>query len=126
MSERHRAMAAQLVRVHADLREQLTRIRAGSLDRSLAVHCLAFCDYLHEHHTREDAAFTEFESSLGPVVARLRAEHEGVSATLGEIRRLLASDEALDQVKPELDRLAGRLEDHFAYEEEQLLPVLNA
>jgi hypothetical protein len=50
----------------------------------------------------------------------------GRQATPAELDRLLTGGVpgALPAVRAELDRLAGRLEEHFAYEEETLLPAL--
>ncbi|RSM71488.1 hemerythrin domain-containing protein [Kibdelosporangium aridum] len=129
--DRKRAMAAQLVRAHDDLRRELRRVRSqlgksdAALSRSLTTHCLAFCDNLRHHHTMEDNAFALFDSDLAPVLDRLRQEHHVVSSALGQIRELLGSDTAAADVELALEQLSEQLERHFAYEEEQLLPVLN-
>ncbi len=128
MADRHRAAAEQLLQAHRELRAELARVRdhPGPLSKTLRTHCLSFCANLHTHHTREDGAFTRFEAEfpeLAPAFARFRREHQVVQATLAEIERLLASR---NDVRAELDKLSGRLEEHFAYEERQLIPALLA
>nr|WP_157529020.1 hemerythrin domain-containing protein [Kibdelosporangium sp. MJ126-NF4]CEL21368.1 hypothetical protein [Kibdelosporangium sp. MJ126-NF4]CTQ96065.1 hypothetical protein [Kibdelosporangium sp. MJ126-NF4] len=128
--QRRRAMAEQLLRAHRDLRQQLARLRAdvgtGELGHSLITHCLAYCDSLHGHHSKEDGALAQLGDELGSVLERVRREHHMVADALGEIRRLLAAPTPAAELKTRLDQLADQLEDHFAYEEEQLLPALSA
>ncbi|MGW7078301.1 nitroreductase/quinone reductase family protein [Streptomyces sp. NPDC054866] len=140
---RHRAIADHLVAVHTELRGELAELReqaaayrttsdtrrspALSLGGQLARHCLTLCGALHEHHTNEDGAFTELERQfpeLAPGIARLRDEHKTVARTLTELEALLADPDSVIDLEAELDRLASGLEEHFAYEEEQLLPAL--
>ncbi|MFI0939277.1 nitroreductase/quinone reductase family protein [Streptomyces sp. NPDC021020] len=125
---RDRAIATQLLTVHADLRAQLARLRDGdgaATGEALAVHCLAFCDALGTHHAAEDAVFPAFDEGfphLAPVLARLRAEHREVAAELTALRK--ATGEGGADLAGRLDALAARMEEHFAYEEEHLVPVL--
>ncbi|MFK4066412.1 nitroreductase/quinone reductase family protein [Streptomyces sp. NPDC029674] len=138
---RHRAIADHLVRVHGELRRELAAVREEAaqhptgtptrplrpLGQQLSRHCLTLCGALHEHHTNEDNAFAQLERQfpeLSPAVARLRAEHEVVARTLGELEALLAAPDAAVDLVAELDKLTSDLEEHFAYEEEQLLPSL--
>ncbi|MGW6057726.1 nitroreductase/quinone reductase family protein [Streptomyces sp. NPDC055189] len=139
---RHRAIADHLVRVHAELRDELADVRketaarqaapgpgrpAPPLDRQLSRHCLTLCGALHEHHTNEDGAFTELERQfpeLAPAIARLREEHRTVARTLAELEALIADPDSAPDLIGEIDRLTSGLETHFAYEEEQLLPSL--
>jgi deazaflavin-dependent oxidoreductase (nitroreductase family) len=146
--ERNRAIGRHLVTVHAELRQELATVRrqvedflAGhaqaptppspALGRQLAQHCLSFCDSLHMHHIREDGAFTDFERQfpqLRPALDRLRREHHVVARALTDLRALLAdlaSNTDAERVRADLARLATELEDHFAYEEQHLLPVLD-
>ncbi|GAA1916088.1 nitroreductase/quinone reductase family protein [Streptomyces durmitorensis] len=139
---RHRAIADHLVRVHAELRDELADLRkqaaarqtasgtprpAPPLGEQLTRHCLTLCGALHEHHTNEDGAFTELERQfpeLAPGIARLREEHKTVARTLAELEALIADPDPAADLVGELDRLTSGLEEHFAYEEEQLLPAL--
>ncbi|MFJ8885591.1 nitroreductase/quinone reductase family protein [Streptomyces sp. NPDC102402] len=151
--EHTRAIGAYLARVHRELREELAVLRrdvddylAGpaaaqtgvrpepSPGKRLAVHCLAFCDALHAHHTGEDGAFTDFEKQfpqLAPAIGRLRAEHHVVAQSLRDIEVILGSLSArtaageAETLRAELARLAADLEAHFDHEERQLLPALS-
>jgi deazaflavin-dependent oxidoreductase (nitroreductase family) len=139
---RTRAIGEYLVRVHDELRGELATVRKEvddffggrvaevRLGKRLSTHCLAFCDALRVHHTREDGVFTEFEKQfpeLRPALDRLRREHHVVAGTLTELQALLADLGVADgdRVRDEFERLASGLEEHFAYEEEQLLPALS-
>ncbi|MER6772858.1 hemerythrin domain-containing protein [Streptomyces bacillaris] len=147
--ERTQAAGDFLLRVHADLRRELAAVRkefddaiAGrptspppgpGLRAQLSFHCLAVCDLLTGHHTHEDGAFAYFEQEmpqLAPAIARLREEHEVVARSLTELRELLArfdgGEIGPEEVRDEVVRLTANLEEHFTYEEEQLIPVLNA
>jgi hypothetical protein len=124
---RNRAVAAQLLTVHADLRAQLARLRDGedAAAGGPAVHCLAFCEALGMHHASEDAVLPAFDEAfphLAPVLARLRAEHREVARELAALRS--AAGEPGADLAARLDALAERVEEHFAYEEEHLLPAL--
>ncbi|MFE0171278.1 nitroreductase/quinone reductase family protein [Streptomyces sp. NPDC059002] len=138
---RHRAIADHLVRVHGELRRELAAVREeveqhpsglparppAPLGRQLTRHCLTLCGALHEHHTNEDGAFSRLEGQypeLAPAIARLRDEHKVVARALTELETLLTTPDAAVDLTAELDRLTADLEEHFAYEEEQLLPSL--
>ncbi|MFB7608261.1 nitroreductase/quinone reductase family protein [Streptomyces gardneri] len=142
--ERHRAIAAHLVKVHAELRAELTALREGlgsaateaegpavrdtsTLGRQLARHCLTFCGALHAHHHNEDSVFDLLEREfpeLSNALDRMREEHKVVARTVEELEALLSSGAAPATLRAEMDRLATRLEEHFTYEEVQLLPAL--
>jgi deazaflavin-dependent oxidoreductase (nitroreductase family) len=132
--ERRRAVGEQLLHHHADLRAQLERVRDGlggtaDLGEQLRARCLTYCYGLQLHHTREDGAFTALEAQfpeLAPVVERLRAEHRVVERGLAELEVLLQPGRAQDAaaVRAEVERVVRGLEEHFAYEEEHLLPAL--
>ncbi|MFE7513640.1 nitroreductase/quinone reductase family protein [Streptomyces sp. NPDC057540] len=139
---RQRAIAAHLVKVHDELRAELAALRADlasagpgaapgspgpTLGRGLARHCLAFCGALHAHHHHEDGVFDLLEAQLphlADALERMRREHRVVARTVGELEALLSSGAAPETLRAEVDRLATGLEEHFAYEESQLLPAL--
>jgi deazaflavin-dependent oxidoreductase (nitroreductase family) len=151
--ERNRAIGKQLVRAHNDLRHHLVSLRseidellaghaaarvtsrpAPSLGHELLQHCLTFCNGLGLHHTREDGAFSAFETQfpeLVPVLDRLRQEHRLMAQTLTDLHKLLevlAADPdpaEIGRLRTELEQLATNLEEHFSYEEQQLLPALD-
>ena len=63
---------------------------------------------------------------LGGTVERLRAEHETIAALVEDLRAVIADGADPLLVRSEVDRLTDELERHLAYEEEQLIPVLDA
>ncbi|ADI10167.1 hypothetical protein SBI_07047 [Streptomyces bingchenggensis BCW-1] len=148
--ERNHMIGRQLIQHHNDLRSELHRVRAG-IDRAsagesaqadagsgadlvgqLRRHCLTFCYALQTHHIRENGTFTAFERQfphLLPALTRLRQEHEVVERALEEFEALLngglpADPADVKKLRAELDRLVAGLEEHFAYEEQHLLPAL--
>ncbi|OXM57907.1 hypothetical protein CFP71_05860 [Amycolatopsis thailandensis] len=136
---RGRAIADQLLVHHGELRKALAAARAEldgapvahgpGVRRELFGHCVTFCNGLRMHHIREDGAFTAIEKAypgLAPALARLREEHETVSRALLDLDELLQGDGELGSaaLREEFDRVAKGLEDHFAYEEANLLPAL--
>lgn len=134
------ALGDELVRIHDGLRTELGTLRAqladgnrpASLGTELTTHCLAFCSALEEHHLNEDRVFPVLEARLphfAPTIERMRREHRAVAAMVGELQTLLArirsGDGDPEPVRAGIEKLAGELEAHFAYEEAELVPVLN-
>lgn len=63
---------------------------------------------------------------LAPALERMQQEHEKLALPLDELRRVIsAKDAAPQRVLAEVERLTGAVENHLAYEEEQLIPVLD-
>ena len=60
-----------------------------------------------------------------PVLRRLGEEHEQIAALVAELRRTLA-DEDPAAARAEVERLTLDLEAHLAYEEQELIPLLDA
>ena len=133
------ALADELLAVHDWLRGELTALREGlgarpaeapGLTVRLRRHCLAFCSALAVHHRGEDAGLFPYLAREHPGKAgaldRLAAEHATVARVLDELQALLARLDEADPaaLREEFDRLARELEEHFAYEEEQVLPLL--
>ncbi|GAA3686397.1 nitroreductase/quinone reductase family protein [Nonomuraea antimicrobica] len=121
--ERLRAFGDELVRIHDYLRGELARVRAGEADSAdLRAHCLAFCEAITFHHTGEDRVVFPHLEQLFPELKqpldRLRDEHAVLAGLVEELRG--AADPAT------LERVAAKMEAHFAYEEEHLIPVLNS
>jgi deazaflavin-dependent oxidoreductase (nitroreductase family) len=151
--ERSRLIGEQLIAHHNDLRTKLARVRAqilggvlggnaklgaddlrgADLGDQLRQHCLSYCYGLQLHHIREDGAFTAFERQfphLVPAISRLRSEHRLVAAALADLEALLSSAGSgaradATALGGALDRVISGLEEHFSYEEQQLLPALN-
>ncbi|MEV4947208.1 nitroreductase/quinone reductase family protein [Streptomyces sp. NPDC053755] len=131
------ALADELVAIHDWLRRELAALSDGlgdptapGLTVELRRHCLTFCSAMAVHHGGEDAGLFPYLARTHPEKAdafeRLRAEHTTVARVLDELGTALAR---LDEVPPavlraEFDRLRAELETHFAYEEEQVIPLL--
>jgi deazaflavin-dependent oxidoreductase (nitroreductase family) len=149
----HNELRAELHRVRAEIDRVLTGEAAepkpaepdddgrsdgrsgADLAAGLRRHCLTFCYALQTHHIRENGSFTAFEQQfphLAPAVTRLRQEHEVVERALAEFEALVNGDgggptadpAGAEKFRAELDRLVAGLEEHFAYEEQHLLPAL--
>lgn len=123
--------------VHDAFRRELALIRkefttsGPTLGAQLRINCLTFCAGLHNHHTGEDIAMfpslADHHPELAPTLDRLRKEHERIAALTAELQRVIGIDSADPQhVRQEVERLTAELEAHLTYEEEQLLPVLDA
>lgn len=141
-SERSRLIGEQLIAHHNSLRARLSGIRArltaapggGSPDgpdlaAQLWQHCLSYCHSLELHHIREDGAFTAIEQQfprLAPVISRLRSEHRAIAEALAGLETLLAATGPGDAgaITAAFDKAVTGVEEHFAYEEEHLLPAL--
>ncbi|MEU3764727.1 hemerythrin domain-containing protein [Amycolatopsis keratiniphila] len=101
--------------------------RGRAIADQLLGHCVTFCNDLRMHHLREDGAFTAIRKAhpgLAPALERLRREHETVSRALLDLDALLQGGGDLDAVREKFERVAAGLEEHFAYEEANLLPAL--
>lgn len=123
--------------IHHAFRRELELIRAEvaksgpGLGAQLRVNCLTLCRGLHGHHTKEDAGMFpgvgRQRPDLAPVLERLRAEHEAIAVRLAHLQRVLGdADLDRDTLRAEVERLTTELEGHLDYEEEQLIPVLDA
>jgi deazaflavin-dependent oxidoreductase (nitroreductase family) len=123
--------------IHDAFRRELALIRAEIarsgpvLGAQLRVNCLTLCGGLHHHHMMEDGRMFvgvgEQRPDLAPTLQRLRAEHETIAALIERLQRILG-DAEVDRatLRTEVDRLTTELERHLDYEEEQLIPVLDA
>ncbi|MDX2828304.1 hemerythrin domain-containing protein, partial [Streptomyces ipomoeae] len=65
---------------------------------------------------------------LSPALTRLRDEHEHIAALVEALRQAVTTTENADPaaVLHEVERIIVDLEAHLAYEEEQLIPALEA
>ncbi|MFF7102167.1 nitroreductase/quinone reductase family protein [Streptomyces nigra] len=125
--------------VHDAFRRELAIIRdemakgGSTLGAQLRVNCLTFCQGLHNHHTGEDTALFPFladrHPAHAPVLDRLREEHEHIADLVERLRRAVGeegSTDGQDAARDEVARLTAELERHLTYEEEQLIPLLDA
>jgi deazaflavin-dependent oxidoreductase (nitroreductase family) len=131
------SMGQAVKAIHDAFRRELALIRteitdAGpGLGAQLRVNCLTFCQGLHNHHTGEDLAMFPFlaerHPELTPVLDRLGREHEQIAALVEELKAVIGVDSAdPERVRQEVERLTTELEAHLTYEEEQLIPLLDA
>ncbi|MEY9992381.1 deazaflavin-dependent oxidoreductase (nitroreductase family) [Streptomyces sp. V4I8] len=113
------------------IREEMTVGNGTTLGAQLRVNCLTFCAGLHNHHTGEDLGMfpvlADRHPEFAPALARLGAEHERIAGLVEDLRRVV-SDEDVDPAaaRAEVERLTAALEAHLTYEEEQLVPLLDA
>ncbi|MET0132503.1 MAG: nitroreductase/quinone reductase family protein [Kibdelosporangium sp.] len=121
-----------LVQIHDSLRREMAIIRkeaatGTTLGAQLRVNCLTVCRGLTFHHTKEDQGLFPYLAAqhpdLAPTLERLDEEHQQIAVLVDALQQALAGDDA-DQVRAEVERLTEQLENHLAYEEEQLLPLL--
>ncbi|OKK07939.1 cation-binding protein [Streptomyces sp. CB03234] len=133
------SMGEYLKVVHDAFRRELALIRkeiaesgtAGGLGTQLRVNCLTVCQGLHNHHTGEDTMLfpmlADRHPELAPVMDRLKQEHEQIAALLADLKKVVSDTEAdPPHVLTEVERLTDELEAHLVYEEEQLIPLLDA
>jgi hemerythrin-like domain-containing protein len=122
--------------VHHRLREALSVTRGSLADgtpgqaatRDLLLYCHGFCTALDGHHQGEDRtlfpAIAAAHPQLRPVLRSLEQDHSMIAHLIGGLRAAVdraAPPEELDQ---HLEGIAAIMENHFRYEERQLLTVL--
>lgn len=127
-----------LMTVHESFRRELAQVRAEvaaagpRLPAQLRLNCLSACHGLHFHHTGEDAhvfpALAAARPELADVLERLSAEHVVVATLMVRLEAAVRADGDSDSaaVLAEVDALIEQVEAHLDWEEEQLVPVLNA
>jgi alkanesulfonate monooxygenase SsuD/methylene tetrahydromethanopterin reductase-like flavin-dependent oxidoreductase (luciferase family)/hemerythrin-like domain-containing protein len=148
-----RAGQQTLLAIHNQLRQELARLRdviaevadgrtsaaraRTYLNRmtmrqnywTLGAFCAAYCRVVSVHHAIEDEhMFPDLraaDQSLGPILDRLREEHEGIAAVLAEIDAALVSmvedEDRLDGARGAVDHLSDILLAHLRREEDELL-----
>jgi len=93
--------------------------------------CTGYCELLHIHHTLEDTrvfpGLGVAHPELNPVLKQLYAEHEVVAELILRLDETLAAGEdARGRLAHVSRRLADQLLSHLAYEESQLVEVLES
>ncbi|MBD3943810.1 hemerythrin domain-containing protein [Microbacterium sp. NEAU-LLC] len=130
------AWAAELRRAHSRLRDALQAVRDALQDgadvptasRELVLYCRGFCTALDQHHRGEDRAlFPAIEAEhpeLAPVLRRLEQDHSMIDVLLTALSSAADDGAAADEIGRHLDGVGAIMASHFAYEERQLLQVL--
>ncbi|MGW6280200.1 hemerythrin domain-containing protein [Kribbella sp. NPDC055071] len=131
------AWGTELRRVHSRIREalQVTRdaVRAGApseeASRDLLLYCHGFCAALDGHHRGEDRAlFPAIEAAhpqLAPVLRALTQDHSMIEHLLQGLRDAVDRSATPTELERHLEGVAAIMENHFRYEEKQLLTVLD-
>ncbi|GII82391.1 cation-binding protein [Sphaerisporangium siamense] len=131
------SFGATLKLVHQIFRRELALIRQDvarsgpALGAQLRVNCLTVCQGLHHHHVGEDTMLFprigERHPHLAPVLERLNREHEAIAALMEELKAVLSAGDADPaRLAHQVERLTTELETHLDYEEEHLVPLLDA
>ena len=132
------AWSQELRRVHARLREALSVTRASLADgtpgeaaiRDLLLYCHGFCTALDRHHQGEDRtlfpALAAAHPQLRPVLRSLEQDHAMIAHLLGGLRAAVDRAAPPEDLDRHLDGIAAIMENHFRYEERQLLGVLES
>ncbi|KPC85438.1 cation-binding protein [Streptomyces sp. NRRL WC-3753] len=140
MSERETtrliAWSQELRQVHSRLREALSVTRASlaggtpgeAAARELLLYCHGFCTALDGHHQGEDRtlfpAVAAAHPELRPVLRSLEQDHSMIAHLLGALREAVDRAVPPEELDQHLEGIAAIMENHFRYEERQLLTVL--
>ncbi|MEZ3181320.1 hemerythrin domain-containing protein [Streptomyces pimonensis] len=130
------AWSQELRRVHSRLREALSVTRDSLADgtsgeaatRELLLYCHGFCTALDGHHQSEDRtlfpAVAAAHPELRPVLRSLEQDHSMIAHLLGSLRDAVDRAAPPEELDHHLEGIAAIMENHFRYEERQLLAVL--
>ncbi|TDD46682.1 hemerythrin domain-containing protein [Kribbella antibiotica] len=129
------AWSNELRQVHLRIRDALEVTRQAVRDgtgqqatRDLLLYCHGFCAALDGHHRGEDRAlFPAIEAAhpdLAPVLRALEQDHSMISHLLQGLRQAVERSATPDELDRHLEGVAAIMENHFRYEEKQLLTVL--
>ena len=132
------AWSNELRRAHGRLREALALTRAAvrtgdgppGVPAELVLYCRGFCTALDQHHRGENRVlFPAIEAAhpeLSPVLRNLEQDHSMSDFLLTALGAAVDSGVASSEIQRHLDGIGAIMESHFAYEERQLLHVLDA
>lgn len=130
------AWSQELREAHARLREALDITRnsfnggapARPAGRDLLLFCHGFCTALTGHHEGEDRElFPAIEAAhpeLRQVLRLLKQDHAMIDHLLSEMDAAVAASASPAELDQHLDGIAAIMANHFRYEEDQLLSVL--
>jgi len=131
------AWSNELRRAHARLRDALHVARTAvdgegdlATGRDLVLYCRGFCTALDAHHRGEDRAlFPAIEAAhpeLAPVLRKLEQDHSMIDFLLTALAAAVDGGASPADLHRHLDGVGAIMDSHFAYEERQLLTVLDA
>ncbi|MFI2413740.1 hemerythrin domain-containing protein [Streptomyces sp. NPDC018947] len=130
------AWSREMRQVHRRLREALSLTRASLADgtpgesatRELLLYCHGFCTALDSHHRGEDhtlfPAVAAAHPELRPVLRSLEQDHSMIAHLLGGLRTAVERAAPPEELDQHLEGISALMENHFRYEERQLLTVL--
>ncbi|MFC4110357.1 hemerythrin domain-containing protein [Micromonospora zhanjiangensis] len=130
------AWSLELRQVHTRLRAALDLARgavaegrsAETATRDLLLYCHGFCAALDGHHRSEDdtlfPAIRAAHPELEPVLRRLTQDHSMIAYLLGGLQAAVERAAPAAELDRHLEGVAAIMENHFRYEERQLLTVL--
>jgi hypothetical protein len=119
------------------IRRGVRALASASPIWQLKAGCLRHCRFVHSHHSHESyllfPALRQANPALKPVVDKLEADHQHVSALLDEVEAAtehlttgdLAEGGARDRLIAALGALSTDLLAHLAYEEEHIASTLS-
>lgn len=130
------AWSNELRRAHSRLRDALLIARETAQGDSeppaatqdLLLYCRGFCIALDDHHRGENRAlFPAIEAAhpeLAPVLRKLEQDHSMIDFLLTALSAAVDKKATPEELDRHLEGIAAIMESHFAYEERQLLGVL--
>ncbi len=130
------AWSDELRAVHTRIREALRITRDALGDggspaqagRDLLIYCHGFCAALDGHHRGEDRALfpaiEEARPDLAPVLRALERDHSMIGHLLGGLRDAVERMASPAELSRHVEGVAAIMENHFRYEERQLLEIL--
>ncbi len=131
------AWSNELRRAHSRLRDALRVARVAvqgggdpqTVSSELLLYCRGFCAALDKHHRGEDRSlFPVIEAThpeLAPVLRNLEQDHSMIDFLLTALRSAVDEGAAPSELDRHLDGIGAIMENHFAYEERQLIRVLD-
>lgn len=130
------AWSNELREVHNRLRKALRLVEESletdnpttAITIDLLLYCRGFCVALTQHHRGEDRRlFPAIEAEhpeLAPVLRKLEQDHSWIDHLLGSLERAVELNATPEEIERHIEGISAIMESHFAYEERQLLTVL--
>ncbi len=130
------AWSNELRAVHMRLREALTVVQESlavsetteTLHRDLLLFCHGFCTALTGHHEGEDRelfpAIAAAHPELRDTLRALQQDHSMIAHLITGLQAALSASASPQKIALHVESIAAIMENHFRYEERQLLSVL--